>query len=389
MIVQLFYYLFFLKLSCAEENVGILSSSFDISQSNIFHIELPSQDKDLLLDNNLSDQTNCTYNIDEDYINNNDNANNIEDDIDDKDDIQDDDQDDNNDDNYDDKHYTESDVIVSAFNSNINSPSNEEITHYFLLKELRSKGFTCPNGQTFPPNNKPFAFDCRPWRAATNYAKYMGDNNYFGHVDLQGKDPCDRTVATGLIACSENIAAGQNSAKAALDAFKGSTHHCPNMMDPALNRIGVGYYYAPSSSYKYYWVQNMGTDDFRGDISCNPPNPRDTENLPVGESCRDYNEKCKSFQGYAGTSYCDDRWASTQCKKTCGLCKSNTSPQPTPSTSAPLQPSSPFSNPASNCVDLQPDNCRSYSGYAGSIYCGQSYGNGWAFINCKKTCGLC
>ena len=275
--------------------------------------------------------------------------------------------------------------IVSA--SGQGSPSDLEIQHYFLLKQLRATGFTCPNGQTFPPNTNPFAFDCRIWRAATSYAQYMGNNNFFGHIDKEGHDPCYRTTATGLIACSENIAAGQNSAQAALDAFKGSTQHCPNMMNPKLNRIGVGYYYAPSSTYKYYWVQNMGTDNYRGDITCNPPNSQDTINLPIGDSCRDNNDNCKSYQGYAGSEYCNQPWPSSQCKKTCGFCNPTSNPTPNP---VPNSSPNPAPNPASNsCVDLLPDKCTAYKGYQGTEYCSTNYGNGWAFTNCKKTCGLC
>jgi uncharacterized protein YkwD len=261
----------------------------------------------------------------------------------------------------------------SSFNVKISQiPTAEEIQLYKLTKQLRRQGFTCPDGTKFPPNPNTFAYDCRIGLAAHNYAQYMGDNNFFGHIDKNGKSPCDRTTATGLSACGENIAAGQNSPQAAIDAWKGSKNHCPNMMDPKVNRIGLGYYYAPSSTYKYYWVQNMGTDNYRTDISCNPPDASDANNLPIAPSCRDNNEQgCKAYQGYAGSQYCNQGWASTECKKTCGICSDTSQPQ------------------QSQCVDLDLVNCKAYNGYAGSQYCGPSYGNGWAYNNCKKTCKLC
>jgi len=202
-----------------------------------------------------------------------------------------------------------------------NSPSSEETQHYLLLKDLRKQGYTCPDGITYPPNPNPFVFECRIWRAAHSYAQYMGINNHFDHYDKNGKDPCDRTQATGLMACAENIAAGQKSAQSALDVFKASIHHCPNMMNPKLNRIGVGYYYAPSSTYKYYWVQNMGTDLGTVDISCNTPN--NISSTP--NNCVDNDPiNCKAYNGYAGTQYCGraygNGWAFNNCKKTCRLC---------------------------------------------------------------------
>ena len=205
---------------------------------------------------------------------------------------------------------------VFAVVSSQTAPSQFERDFYQALKQLRIKGYTCPNGQTFPPNANVFAFDCRLWRAATNFAKDMATKNYFSHTSLDGKSPIDRMQAVGIAGSSENIAAGQNTPQAALDALKASPNHCPNMLDPGLNRVGTGFFQNPKSTYKSYWVQNFATDNSACDISCNPP---DANANCIGP-CVDFNEGCKAYQGYAGSVYCNQGWASTQCKKTCQLC---------------------------------------------------------------------
>ena len=201
-------------------------------------------------------------------------------------------------------------------------PSQPEVEHYRLLKQLRRQGFTCPNGQAFPPNNGLFAFDCRVWRAAQAHSKDQAARRYFAHVTPEGLDPCARTRNAGLQACSENIAAGQATPRAALDALKSSAHHCPNMMDPSLNRVGIGYASLAGSPYTHYWTQNMGNDGSAVDTSCSPPDVGENPtNLPPTSSCRDYNPACASFNGYAGTPSCQTEWTISQCPKACGLCK--------------------------------------------------------------------
>ena len=193
------------------------------------------------------------------------------------------------------------------------SQSAPELEHYRLLTGLRARGYTCQGGRVFPPNPAEFAFDCRAWVAARAHSQDMAARKYFARISPEGKSPCDRTLARGLAACSENIAAGQATAQAALDAWKASGEHCPNMLDPALNRVGVGY--ASGGPYKHYWTQNMGTASSL-DSSC-------VGGSPAKPTCEDRNAACAAYAGYAGTPWCGDAqggWAKTNCPKTCGLC---------------------------------------------------------------------
>ena len=190
-------------------------------------------------------------------------------------------------------------------------PSAPELEHFRLLKQLRASGFQCP-GRYFPPNTAEIAFDCRAWKAARAHSEDMAARRYFGHVSPEGRNPCDRTDG---VFCSENIAAGQATAQAALDAFKGSASHCPNMMDPKLNRVGVGFARRVGTPYVNYWTQNMGTDGSL-DSSC-------MGGAAANVSCADRNEHCAAYRGYAGTEWCGDAqggWARKNCPKACGLC---------------------------------------------------------------------
>ena len=192
--------------------------------------------------------------------------------------------------------------------------SPPELQHYQLLKSLREQGFTCPSGQRFPPNAGPFLFDCRAWKAARAHAEDMAARRYFGHVSPEGRNPCDRSRF-----CSENIAAGQATPQAALDAWKGSARHCTNMMDPKLNRFGVGYVGKPGTPYTHYWVQNMGTSDsFDGSCMGGPT---------AAPACEDLNAACASYRGYAGSQWCNETWPKGQCPKTCGTVRNGAASQ--------------------------------------------------------------
>jgi hypothetical protein len=285
-------------------------------------------------------------------------------------------------------------------------PSKEEVEHYNALVALRRSGFTCPNGQYFPPNDKPFLFDCRAWRAARWFSEDMATKNYFSHYTPDGRDPCSVTKSYGLMACAQNIAAGQRTALDALGAWKASKGHCPNMMDPKLNRIGVGFATGPSSTYKYYWTQNMGTDDCPVDQSCSPPGAGTYQQPPACDSCRDFSEGCANYQNYAGSPYCNEEWPRTQCPKTCGFCKVSgvseaaaSAPQPAAQaaeskTTTPRPNTAPQAKPVSGpapsppCVDKH-SLCSAYVGYAGTTYCSRAWHNGWAVDNCPKACRLC
>lgn len=57
-------------------------------------------------------------------------------------------------------------------------PSPEAMTVFSLVQELRHTGFTCPDGTSYPPNLKPFEWDCRLFRAARGWSQAMAAGNF-------------------------------------------------------------------------------------------------------------------------------------------------------------------------------------------------------------------
>ena len=61
----------------------------------------------------------------------------------------------------------------------------------------------------------------------------------------------------GLIACAENIAAGQLTAAAVMKAWMNSTGHKSNILSPKYKSIGIGCV-KTGHGYNYYWIQSFG-----------------------------------------------------------------------------------------------------------------------------------
>ena len=70
------------------------------------------------------------------------------------------------------------------------------------------------------------------------------------------------------------------------------------MLDPALNRAGIGFARVPGSPFVNYWTQAMGTDGAL-DASCQG-------GAAAQPTCADRNPACSAYRGYAGTEWCGD-----------------------------------------------------------------------------------
>ena len=53
----------------------------------------------------------------------------------------------------------------------------------------------------------------------------------------------------------ENIAAGSSTSEGTMNQWMNSQGHRENILNSDFTELGVGYFYAPNSTYKYYWVQ--------------------------------------------------------------------------------------------------------------------------------------
>jgi uncharacterized protein YkwD len=123
--------------------------------------------------------------------------------------------------------------------------------------------------------------------AADWFATDMATKNYYGgdqycwdnfhttaHCDSLGRLPGKRLGDFGYSSsyAGENIAAGFGSAQTVFDAWKASSGHNRNMLDPNYKAIGIGWDCNPQAYYGCYWVT-----DFGANAGTNAPTP-----TPVG-----------------------------------------------------------------------------------------------------------
>jgi len=95
--------------------------------------------------------------------------------------------------------------------------------------------------------------DPRLTAAAQLHSEDMAANNYFSHTSRDGRSFADRIRDQGYPSpAAENIARGQRSASAVIQARLSSAGHRRNILNCSLRAIGVGV--APGN----VWTQDFG-----------------------------------------------------------------------------------------------------------------------------------
>ncbi len=127
-----------------------------------------------------------------------------------------------------------------------------------LVNQRRVAGATC--GGVAKPAVPALTLDTRLRCAARVQSRDMGTNNFMSHTGSNGSTPWQRINNAGYTYtnAAENVAAGYATPAAVVNGWMGSTGHCNNIMNAALVHLGVGYFYAPNSTYKHYWTQDFG-----------------------------------------------------------------------------------------------------------------------------------
>jgi uncharacterized YkwD family protein len=89
-------------------------------------------------------------------------------------------------------------------------------------------------------------------RVARIKSEDMAENNYFSHNSPTYGSPFDMMKKFGISyrTAGENIAKGQRSAQAVVDAWMNSEGHRANILNPSFTQIGVGF-----TSNGYIWTQ--------------------------------------------------------------------------------------------------------------------------------------
>merc|ERR1712194_652710 len=154
---------------------------------------------------------------------------------------------------------------------------------------------------------------------------------------------------------------------------------CQDIMDPQVNRFGVGYAQVPGSQFTNYWTSNFGIEKTlaAADQSClgDAPSPTPTPSPAPspGAPCVDLDTNCPT----AYAKYCiwqapEGEHIRETCPLTCGMCTPTPTPSPAPSPGAP-------------CVDFD-TNCP--TDYA--KYCDWQDAEGEHIRNtCPLTCRMC
>jgi uncharacterized protein YkwD len=97
-------------------------------------------------------------------------------------------------------------------------------------------------------------------RVARAHSADMASRGYFDHNSPDGRSPFDRMRAAGYKGglMGENIAAGQPTPAAVMDAWMHSAGHRANILNCGYRVIGIGVASKTGSPYRIYWTQDFG-----------------------------------------------------------------------------------------------------------------------------------
>lgn len=91
---------------------------------------------------------------------------------------------------------------------------------------------------------------------AAAFSQDMAERNFFDHTDPDGDTPWDRAKAAGIADLGgENIARGQATAAAVMEAWMDSPGHKANILNCDFKTLGVGVHFGQGGP---WWTQNFG-----------------------------------------------------------------------------------------------------------------------------------
>lgn len=121
------------------------------------------------------------------------------------------------------------------------APANpDKVKLVELVNEFRSKGETC-GSTSFVAANAVIWNDTLAL-VAKKHSEDMFANNKLNHTGTDGSHVNDRIEAAGYVwgNYAENLLKGGATEEEAVKAWRESTAHCENLMDPKITEIGVG-----------------------------------------------------------------------------------------------------------------------------------------------------
>jgi uncharacterized protein YkwD len=114
------------------------------------------------------------------------------------------------------------------------------------------------NQQRATAGCKPLSANAKLTKAAQDHTVDMAQRGVLDHNSKNGESPFDRMKADGynFQAAAENIADGQSTPAAVMNAWMNSAGHKANILNCVYTDIGIGY--ATSSNGTPYWTQDFG-----------------------------------------------------------------------------------------------------------------------------------
>lgn len=128
-----------------------------------------------------------------------------------------------------------------------------------LINQRRAAGASCGSAGRFGPA-QPLRWNTRLAAAADGHSRDMATHNYFSHTSRDGRSFTQRIEAAGYrwSGAAENIAAGQDSVAAVVEAWMKSDGHCANLMGN-YQEVALACAESSSSDYGRYWTMDVAS----------------------------------------------------------------------------------------------------------------------------------
>lgn len=126
------------------------------------------------------------------------------------------------------------------------------------INTIRASGAVC--GGIAYASVGSLTWDFQLQQAATVHATDMSTKDFFSHTGSDGTTLRQRLPAAGYMHrfAGENIAAGQTTVAQTMADLMASPSHCANIMRPEHRDIGMSCKTYEGSTYKNYWVMELG-----------------------------------------------------------------------------------------------------------------------------------
>lgn len=123
------------------------------------------------------------------------------------------------------------------------------------MKKLEHDVIELTNQQRANNGLQPLRAEWETSRVARHKSRDMAESGYFGHTSPSYGSPFEMLDDFGVQSngAGENIAAGQRTPEAVVQAWMDSSGHRKNILNPNFTHIGVGYH--KGGQYGVYWTQ--------------------------------------------------------------------------------------------------------------------------------------